>query len=362
MNQAEFERAFRLPFDEAAQWFLDKLDIPTSHWDELDGAAHAKAFASAGAIQADLLSDLRALTEGAIAGGMDIREFRRQFRPLVGKYGWQLQGGGPGWRSDLIWRTNIQSAYQAGRWQQFEEAGISHLKYVHNDSVRHPRPNHVAMDGTVLPRTDPFWSVNYPPNGFGCKCRAVPATREEIAAAGDTPRRPGDWETLPDAGWNANVGDKRRGYRALAAKFESLPNDIARVWMQRFVQEPAFQRFVAGEIKEDFPVAVLRPEDMATLGARKQSVWMSAETMAAHLGKHPEIGIDDYRLLPEIIDQGEVYARGATRLIYLWRNSRLYRAAVKVTRDKAENFVLTLFAMEDPLADKQVRKRWPRER
>ena len=206
MNAAEFERTFKLPFVEAAQWFRDKLNIPTSHWAELEGAAHAKAFTSAGAVHADLLNDLRTMTDKAIAGGMDIREFRKEFRPLVGKYGWQLKGGGPGWRSDLIWRTNIQTAYQAGRWQQFEEAGITHLKYVHNDSVRHPRPHHVAMDGTVLPRTDPFWAVNYPPNGFGCKCRAVPATKAEIASAGDTPKRPANWENLADANWNHNVG------------------------------------------------------------------------------------------------------------------------------------------------------------
>ena len=235
MNAAEFERTFKLPFVEAAQWFRDKLNIPTSHWAELEGAAHAKAFTSAGAVQADLLGDLRKMTDAAIAGGMDIREFRKQFRPLLGKYGWQLKGGGPGWRSDLIWRTNIQAAYQAGRWQQFEAAGITHLVYVHNDSVRYPRPHHVAMDGTVLPLTDPFWTVCYPPNGFGCKCMALPATKAEIASAGDTPKRPANWEHLPDANWNYNVGlaGKLRHEDVLGKKIASLPGDIATVLLDK---------------------------------------------------------------------------------------------------------------------------------
>lgn len=235
MDQAEFERTFNLPFEEAAQWFRDKLNMPTSRWDELEGAAHAKAFTSAGATQAELLNDLRKMTDAAIAGELDIREFRKQFKPLVGKYGWQLQGGEPGWRGDLIWRTNIQTAYQAGRWQQFKEAGITHLKYVHNDSVRYPRPHHVAMDGTVLPITDPFWTVCYPPNGFGCKCMALPATKAEIAAAGETPKRPANWENLPDANWGYNVGlaGKLRHEDVLGRKLASLPDDIATVLLDK---------------------------------------------------------------------------------------------------------------------------------
>ena len=114
MNAAEFDRTFKLPFDEAVAWFRAKANVPTEHWAELEGAAHAKMFTSAGATHAELLSDLRKMTDAAVAGKMDIREFRKQFKPLVGKYGWQLKGGGPGWRSDLIWRTNIQAEHTAG--------------------------------------------------------------------------------------------------------------------------------------------------------------------------------------------------------------------------------------------------------
>lgn len=234
MNQADFSRIFSLPFNEASAWFLAKLNIPTTKWDELAGEAHGKGFMSAGAYQADLLNELRQMVDKAIAGGTNIREFREQFRPLVQKYGWQLKGGGPAWRSDLIWRTNITSAYQAGRWQQLEAAGIEHLKYVHNDGVRHPRPNHLAMDGTILPRTDPFWQINYPPNGFGCKCRAVAATRAEYEQARPEQRqRPEGWQDLPDKGWDYNVGTagKKHLADAMMEKMNRMPPDIGRAWM-----------------------------------------------------------------------------------------------------------------------------------
>ena len=236
MNADEFARIFNLPFAEAMTFFRDKLTLPTQAYDDLVGAAHNRAFVSAGAYQADLLSELRTMVDKAIAGSMDIREFRRQFRPLVGRYGWQLKGGGPAWRSDLIWRTNITSAYQAGRWQQFEDGGIDYLKYVHNDGVMHPRPTHVAMDGTVLPRTDPFWSKNYPPNGWGCKGRAVPAVPGEIANAGD---RPEGWETLADSGWDYNVGAAGDAHLAtsMREKMGKLPEDIAAVWRQQLSEK-----------------------------------------------------------------------------------------------------------------------------
>lgn len=367
MRGTDFQRVFALPFAEAERFFRDKLSLPTETWRDLEGAAHAKAFTSAGAYQAELLAELRQMTDRAIAGGMDIREFRQQFRPLLSRYGWQLQGGGAAWRSDLIWRTNINTAYQAGRWQQFEEGGIKHLKYVHNDRVRHPRPAHVAMDGIILPKDDPFWSANYPPNGWGCKCRAVAvADKEAENAPAASKIRPEGWETMADRAWRYNVGEKgaEKGYAALTEKFETLPNDVARAWMARFVREPAFTRFVEGKIAGEFPVAVMRGADMAALGSKSQTVWLSAESLAKNKGElptrsagYPELTVDEYRLLPQIVDEGEVYRQSDQRLIYLRVGEVFYRAALKRTIDGGRNYLLSLFRMKaDGKAVRQLEK------
>ncbi len=365
MRADEFRQVFDLPFNEATGFFRDKLNIPTERWDELEGKAHAKAFTSAGAMHADLLADLCKMTDKAIAGGMNIREFRQQFIPLVEKYGWQLKGGGPAWRADLIWRTNITTAYQAGRWRQFEEGGIEYLMYVHKDGQMHPRPAHVALDGKIFPRTSDFWKYNYPAQGFGCKCRAVASSKREYEqAAPERKRLPDGYRDMADKGWNYNVGlaAEGKGYEALTAKFESLPGDIARAWMRRFVTEPAFVRFIDGKIQGEFPVAVLQKADMALPGTEQQTIWLSDETLAAHVKKHPEVGVKDYALLPEIIAQGEIYQQNNERIICLWKGDRLYRAAVKTTRTRDRNYLLTLFTTKERAAYNEVRNRYERIR
>jgi len=192
---------FGLPFAEAEAFFRRKLNVPTSAWNDLWQAEHAKGFMTAGAMKADLLADMRNAVDQAIAGNLDLAEFRQQFDSIVQKHGWAYNGG-RNWRSALIYDINVNTAYQAGRWQQFVEGGAKYLKYVHADGVLNPRPEHVALDGTVRPIDDPFWSTHYPPNGWGCQCRAVIADENELT---DVPSVAGDPATVDEA-WAYNVG------------------------------------------------------------------------------------------------------------------------------------------------------------
>jgi uncharacterized protein with gpF-like domain len=101
-----------LPFLEAIAFFKAKLNIPTARWDDLLGAAHDRAFVVAGAMQADLLADLRAAVDKAIAEGTTIETFRKDFNQIVaarGWTGWTGQGtkAGEAWRTRVIYETNL---------------------------------------------------------------------------------------------------------------------------------------------------------------------------------------------------------------------------------------------------------------
>ncbi len=46
------------------------------------------------------------------------------------------------------------------------------------------RPSHRAMNGKVFRYDDPFWGSFYPPNGWGCRCRVVALSQDNLAKGG----------------------------------------------------------------------------------------------------------------------------------------------------------------------------------
>ncbi|OUY10565.1 phage head morphogenesis protein [Acinetobacter indicus] len=89
---------------------------------------------------------------------------------------------------DNVFRTNIQSAYGHGRWQQQQrnKAKRPYLMYsAINDS--RVRPSHLALDRIVLPIDHPFWLTHYPPLGYRCRCTVIALTEKEALKYGITP-------------------------------------------------------------------------------------------------------------------------------------------------------------------------------
>ena len=226
--------AVDVPFPEAIEHHRAKVSIPTEAWTDLYGAAHARAFTVAGASRDALLGDLRVAVEKAITKGTSFKEFQRDFDDLVDRHGWSHTGTRE-WRARLIYQTNIQTAYQAGRWAQIMDPDIvrmrPHLRYRHSGS-KHPRPEHLSWNNLVLPRDDPFWKTHYPPNGWGCGCWVEPITDRQLARLEADPKnqvkreapqdgtytwtdpRTGDRREIPrgiDPGWDYNVGEASQG-------------------------------------------------------------------------------------------------------------------------------------------------------
>ena len=172
--------ALRRPFAEQVAFFRGKLgnQVPTATWRDLWKSQHDRAFMVAGAAKADLLADLAGAVDAAIAQGETIQQFRKRFKQIVsdrGWHGWTGEGskGGEAWRTRVIYETNLLTSYSAGRLAQLKAGGYRYWMYKHSDSVRHPRPHHQALNGVVRPADDAFWQTHYPPNGWGCRCRAV---------------------------------------------------------------------------------------------------------------------------------------------------------------------------------------------
>jgi hypothetical protein len=199
------QATFGGPFNNQVEFFLDKLNLPTSRWDDVRQAAHDRAFVVAGASSADLVEDLRSAVQKAIAQGRSLEEFRKDFNAAVLKNGWtgwtgEGSAAGQAWRTKIIYTTNMATSYAAGRWKQMKSpemlATRPYWKYVHSDSVEHPRPLHLSWDGIVLPHDHPFWDTHFCPNGWGCECRVVAVGIKEFEKA------QAEGRAAPPPGWD----------------------------------------------------------------------------------------------------------------------------------------------------------------
>jgi hypothetical protein len=204
-DSAKLQDDARQQFQEQIDFFKKKLNLPTQRWDDIWQGAHDRAFIVAGAQKADLLNDLRAAVLKANQGG-SIGEFRKDFAAAVKNSGWTGWTGsgttaGVAWRTRVIYQTNIATSYAAGRWKQLNDPELlkvrPYWRYIHNDSVISPRPQHKAWGdaGLTLRHDHPFWLTHFPPNGWGCMC-SVQAVRGP--KPGDATEPPEGWDTVQD--------------------------------------------------------------------------------------------------------------------------------------------------------------------
>ena len=299
----------RRQFQEQIDFLRRKLNLPSESWRDIQSAAHDRAFVVAGATKADLLHDLRKAVDQAVKGG-SIGEFRKNFAEIVAKHGWTGWTGegtkaGEAWRTRVIYQTNLMTSYAAGRRAQLLDPDLVERRpfwrYVHNDSVTHPRPQHKRWgDMKLTLRHDhPFWETHFPPNGWGCKCRVV-----AVAAPGD-----GDG-TEPPEGWaqtdpatGAPVGiDEGWGY---------APGARADNELRSFVQDklidypPAIERMLSVDVNRHLNTTeritdfVQRVRDGSL---RNEDLWMGfvEPEAAARIKAATGQDVDSYMvLLPE---------------------------------------------------------------
>jgi hypothetical protein len=314
-----------LPFDEAIAFFRQKLNMPTERFDDLTGAMHAKGFMVAGAMKAELLTDLRAAVDKVISQGGTIETFRKDFDNTVAAHGWRYKGG-RNWRTKVIYHTNLRQSYNTGRWNQMTDPDVVRLRpyltYRHSGSAD-PRESHLALNGLTLPVDDPFWDTHAPQNGWGCNCRLDSASERDLKRMGKkgpdkAPEieyrthvdRDGNETRVPvgiDPGFDYNPGKATgRSYNVMAQRMETLPYGIAREFTREAVQGPAFQRFYTGKIKGQFPVAVLTAEQQAAMGASGQVVWLSQEVLAKIKAVRDGLEAIDLTDVQDLVDKGLV--------------------------------------------------------
>ena len=210
--------------DQAAIDFLKgKANITTRAWDDLQKEVHAKAFTVAGATKLALLKDIRAAVESAIENGESIGKFRKRFDDIVNEHGWEYKGK-RGWRTRVIYDTNIRTARMAGRWDKLQQnkENRPYLMYRTAGDER-VRDKHKQWHQIILPVDHPFWKTFFPPNGWGCRCGVRTVSQRDMDRNG--------WKVSNESDIQAFMNDKTsRVNHVTGEDYGEVPNGIDVGW------------------------------------------------------------------------------------------------------------------------------------
>jgi len=171
-------------FQEAIDFFKSKTKLSSNAWTDLWAEQNTKAFIVAGAVKTGLVEDFHNAIQKAISTGTTLDEFRNDFDNIVAKHGWSYKGK-RGWRSRVIYDTNLRAAFNAGRWQQIEKVKKlrPYLMYIAVQDER-TRRSHKAWHGLVYPVGHKFWNTHNPSNGWGCRCTTKSLSARDVKKLG----------------------------------------------------------------------------------------------------------------------------------------------------------------------------------
>lgn len=190
-----------LPPAEAIAYFRQKGYRIGFDYRDVWQQEHQAAFTVAKAMQLDLLTEIRAGIDAALADGTTFETFRKALTPRLQARGWwgrqevtdpvtgetaPAQLGSPR-RLRVIYDTNLATAYSEGQWERIQRNKVifPFLEYV-KSAAENPRLEHLAYAGMVLRADDPWWQTHMPVKDYGCKCSVIQHTQRMLDREGLT--------------------------------------------------------------------------------------------------------------------------------------------------------------------------------
>lgn len=183
---------------EVINYFNNKVAVgPDKHWDWSDTLQHAhdRVFVVAKATSLDLVKDIQTALKSSIENGMPYQDFANNIIPILKEKGWWGKGDqireetGEVSNIDInhrrlknIYQTNVKTSYAAGKYERMmNNIDVApYWRYIALSPGPTRRADHQKLHNLVFRYDDPFWKINYPPNGWGCKCRVEALSNEEV--------------------------------------------------------------------------------------------------------------------------------------------------------------------------------------
>lgn len=154
--------------EEALRWLRSRVPMGEGAWRALSEAARKRAFMVAGLAHESMVAQVQAALEAALRDGSTLEDFAAQVGASL-----EASWLNPTARLETIFRTNIMSAYNAGRYAQATDPDTAATRpfwrFVATLDTR-TAPQCRAAHGVILPADDPWWSTHYPPMHHRCRC------------------------------------------------------------------------------------------------------------------------------------------------------------------------------------------------
>jgi len=321
-TSADLTALFGKPPKEVVDYFQSKaVRGPKQHWDWSDTLRHShdRAFTVSKATSLDLVKDIKAAMQDAMAKGVPYQQFANSIIPTLQARGWwgkqTLLNKATGQTADVdighrrlrqIFDVNMKTSYDAGKHFQMmahaEEMPYWRYRALPQGPTR--RQDHQHLNNLVFRYDDPFWASHKPRNGWGCQCdveemdkRLVEHVYKRPVADVVKQSSPDDFTTktvtvqgkeltvigyktgsdvvYPDPGWDYAPGDFAwRSKQLLADKIMALPSEKVKT---------AFLHQMQGSFKKDFAQFVLNEQALKIPRGDTVAVGILDEATAAKI-------------------------------------------------------------------------------
>lgn len=181
-----------IKFEEAVKFLEQKMPITKDEWKLLEPKARFRAFTVAKLGSATLIDTVKQQLLGVLEDGKGYAEFWNRIKQTVENDVSKIK---PGYW-ETVFRTNTQSAYVAGKLQQFENSGVAAYQLMVIEDVRTSRIcrnllNKNSGYGIILPVKHPFWQkYGFPPYHFNCRSSIRGVWPSQVGKIGNVVQNP----------------------------------------------------------------------------------------------------------------------------------------------------------------------------
>lgn len=170
INAADETEIPEIPFNEAMQFLKSKVPMSKAEWLELEPKLRFRAFTVANISSLDMIESMKHVLIGALEKGESYSETWETMKNILDDDVMKIRPGL--WEN--IFRTNTQTAYIAGKLQQYENSNVAAYQLMVIEDGRTSKIcRHLLTAsgyGMIISVDHPFWKkYGFPPYHFQCR-------------------------------------------------------------------------------------------------------------------------------------------------------------------------------------------------